>query len=153
MLQKTVRFVVLTENTLESSLESMMNELRFLDQNESIETTLLIFPHQYADFESYLDLVDLSEALLEEQGYEGIYQVASFHPDYCFSGSEETDPANYTNRSPYPMLHLLREDSVTRVLEHYEDPEGIPERNIAFAKKKGLAAMKLLREACMEVGN
>ena len=118
---------------------------------ENIETTLIIFPNHFADFEDYLDLVDLVEDLSVEQGYEGVYQIASFHPEYCFAGAEEEDPANYTNRSPYPMLHLLREESITRAVEHYKDPEGIPERNMAFAKKKGLQYMQLLRAACLEI--
>jgi uncharacterized protein len=75
--------------------------------------------------------------------------VASFHPDYCFEGSDENDAANYTNRSIYPMLHLLREESLERALETFPNPENIPNRNINFARKKGLAYMKLLREQCM----
>ena len=153
VLRKSIRYVVLPETTLESSLESLVAELQYLDRTEDIETTLIIFPNQFADFEEYLDLVDLAEALSEEQGYEGVYQIASFHPDYCFADSDENDPANYTNRSPYPMLHVLREDSVTKAVDHYIDPEGIPERNIAIAREKGLAAMKLLRAACMDVLN
>ncbi len=147
MLRKSVRYVVLPEVAMESSLESLAEELRYLDSTEEIETTLIIFPNHFADFEEYLDLVDLAEALSVDQGYEGIYQIASFHPNYCFSDAEDDDPANYTNRSPYPMLHLLREDSITEALENFPDPEGIPARNIAFAKGKGLAYMKLLRAA------
>ena len=75
------------------------------------------------------------------------YQVASFHPLYLFEGSVENDPANYTNRSVYPMLHLLREESIDKALENYKDPESIPERNILFAREKGLAYMKTLRDA------
>ena len=108
-------------------------------------------PVHFAEFEDYLDLVELAEALSVELGYEGIYQIASFHPEYCFGGADENDPANYTNRSPYPMVHLLREDSISRALEHYADPEGIPDRNIALARTKGLKQMQLLRAACFEV--
>ena len=93
----------------------------------------------------YLDLVEMAEDLIEEEDYEGVYQVASFHPDYLFAGSDSEDPANYTNRSPYPMLHLLREESIEKALEHYSgDPDEIPERNIRFAREKGLAYMKRL---------
>jgi uncharacterized protein len=83
--------------------------------------------------------------LQKKQGYEGVYQVASFHPNYLFAGSHENDAANYTNRSVYPMLHLLREEAVEKALEHYKDPETIPERNIQFAREKGLAYMKKLQ--------
>jgi hypothetical protein len=94
-------------------------------------------------------LVSTAEALLIESDYEGIYQVASFHPDYQFAGTLMADAANYTNRSIFPMLHLLRESSVDKALEHYADPEGIPDRNIDFAREKGPAYMKMLRDACM----
>jgi hypothetical protein len=149
MLRKSIRYVVLPEVTLESSLEAFVEELRYLDRTDDIETTLVIFPNHFADFEQYLDLVELAEALAADQGYEGIYQVASFHPDYCFAGSDNDDPANYTNRSIYPMLHILREDSITNVLENFPDPEGIPQRNIDFAQQKGLAYMQVLRAACI----
>ena len=151
VLRKSIRYVVLQEATLESSLEAVMAELRFLDRTEDIETTLIIFPKHFADFEEYLDLADLAEDLSVEQGYEGVYQIASFHPDYCFAEADVDDPANYTNRSPYPMLHLLREDSVSKAVDHFIDPEGIPERNIAFAQGKGLKYMQMLRAACLEV--
>ncbi|MFN0173219.1 MAG: DUF1415 domain-containing protein [Saprospiraceae bacterium] len=151
VLRQSIRYVVLQETTIENALEALVDELRFLDRTEDIETTLLIFPKHFADFEDYLDLVELAENLSIEQGYEGVYQIASFHPDYCFAGADEDDPANYTNRSPYPMLHLLREDSISKVLDHYIDPEGIPDRNIAFAQGKGLKYMQLLRAACFEI--
>lgn len=150
--QKSVRYVVMPEAPIEESLETLIAELQYLDRTEAIETTLLIFPTQYADFEDYLDLADLAEDLSIAQGYEGIYQIASFHPKYCFAGAEDTDPANYTNRSPYPMLHLLREDSLSKALQHYIDPEGIPDRNIAFAQEKGLKYMQMLLAACMHPG-
>ena len=153
VLRKSIRYVVLPEATLESSLEAVMAELRYLDRTEDIETTLIIFPHHFADFEEYLDLADLAEDLSVEQGYEGVYQIASFHPDYCFAEADVDDPANYTNRSPYPMLHLLREDSVSKAVDHFIDPEGIPERNIAFAQEKGLKYMQMLRAACLEVAH
>ena len=151
MLRKSIRYVVLPEATMESALAAFVEELRHLDRMEDIETTLIIFPWHFADFEAHLDLVELAEDLSAEQGYEGVYQVASFHPEYCFAGTKDDDPTNYTNRSPYPMLHLLREDSITKALEHYPDPEGIPERNMAFAEQKGLKFMQLLRAACLEI--
>jgi uncharacterized protein len=151
MLRKSIRYVVLPEATLPGALEAFIAELQYLDQTADIETTLVIFPSHFTDFEDYLDLVELAEDLSAEQGYEGVYQIASFHPAYCFAGAADDDPANYTNRSPYPMLHLLREDSITKAVAHYTDPEGIPERNIAFAREKGLRYMQLLRAACLEI--
>jgi uncharacterized protein len=150
MQLKSIRYVVLPDATLESGLDAFLEELRFLDGTETIETTLLIFSNNFADFEEYLDLVTLAEHLLRDHNYEGVYQVASFHPEYCFEGAPEDDPANYTNRSMYPMLHLLREESITKAIAFFPDPEGIPQRNIDFARQKGLRHMQLLRAACLE---
>jgi uncharacterized protein len=146
--QQTVHYRV--EDSAEKAvcLTAFMLEVARLDEDESIETTFLIFPNSYERFDNYLDLVSLAEKLLKKNGYEGIYQVASFHPQYLFAGSTEDDASNYTNRSVYPMLHLLRESSIDAALEHYEDPEAIPGRNIDFARNKGLVYMQMLRESC-----
>lgn len=149
MLRKSIRYVVLPEVTLENSLEAFVKELQHLDCTNDVETTLIIFPNNFANFEQYLDLLELAETLAADQGYDGIYQVASFHPEYCFAGSDNDDPANYTNRSIYPMLHILREVSISNVLENFPDPEGIPQRNIDFAHRKGLVYMQVLRAACI----
>ncbi|MEZ4893043.1 MAG: DUF1415 domain-containing protein [Saprospiraceae bacterium] len=149
MIKKRVRFVVLADTTVENTLSTLQEELRFLDQNSGTETTLLIFPNSFSDFEWYLDLVDMAENLLEDNDYDGVYQVASFHPDYCFDGEETEDPANYTNRSVYPMLHLLRESSVSEAVDNYPDIDKVPERNMSFARQKGLAFMQGLRNACL----
>ncbi len=91
----------------------------------------------------------MAERTLTKCGNDGVYQIASFHPDYIFAGSEVDDAANYTNRSVYPMLHLLREDSITKVLSTYKNPELIPEHNIEFARNKGLQYMQVLRASCI----
>ena len=130
-------------------LQAFLEECMRLDANPQIETTLVIITGAYQKFESYLDLVELAEKLLKKEKYEGVYQVASFHPEYRFAGAAPDDPANFTNRSIYPMLHLLREESIERVLKSFKDPDSIPERNIAFAKQKGFAAMEALRQACI----
>lgn len=127
-------------------LDSFLNEMKRLDNDETIETSFLIFPNAFEKFDDYLGLLSLAEKLLKKNGYEGIYQVASFHPLYLFAGADENDAANYTNRSIYPMLHLLREESMDSALENYKDPESIPGRNIIFAREKGLVYMKMLRD-------
>jgi hypothetical protein len=127
------------------ALESFINTCRFLDENPVMETALLIFPNGFSDFEEYLDLVDLSEKLLKEEGYEGVYQVASFHPGYIFAGSDENDPANYTNRSPYPMLHLLREDLLEIAIDKHANVDDIPNQNIAKAQSLGLEYFKKMK--------
>jgi hypothetical protein len=130
-------------------LETFLHEVTRLDDEAAIETSFLIFPHNFKTFSSYLDMVSVAEKLLKQKGYNGIYQLASFHPQYKFAGAPDNDAANYTNRPVYPMLHLLRESSIDKALEHYDDPESIPDRNINFAREKGTLYMKMLRDNCM----
>ena len=148
MLRKSVRYVVLRNAAKENALETLLLELQYLDQEESIETTLIILPDGFDQFRKYLGLVTQAEKIVSQNGYEGVYQIASFHPDYQFAGSTHDEAANYTNRSIYPMLHILREESISKVLEHYEDAHKIPENNIAFARQKGLVYMQALRLSC-----
>lgn len=148
--QQTIHYQVETCTSLSVCLDSFMKEISRLDNESNIETGFLIFPNSFQQFDDYLDMVSLAEKLLKKKGYQGIYQVASFHPLYRFANSREDDAADYTNRSVYPMLHLLREESIDKALEHYEDPENIPERNINFAREKGLVYMKMLRDACLK---
>jgi hypothetical protein len=141
-------FYKVEENTeMDACLDSFAHEMKRLDNDAGIETSFLIFPNAFQRFDDYLDLLFLAEDRLKRNGYEGVDQVASFHPLFLFANSDEDDPANYTNRSIYPMLHLLREESIDRALENYKSPESIPVRNINFAKEKGLAYMKMLRDA------
>jgi len=146
----SVHYQVAASTDWNTALASFLQECRRLDETKTIETSLLIFPEAFSSFNTYLDLVHRAERLLKTHRYEGIYQVASFHPLYHFAGSSLNDPANYTNRSPYPMLHLLREDLVEKALAFYPDPEKIPARNIDFARQKGELYMKTLRESSMK---
>jgi uncharacterized protein len=130
-------------------LEALLIEITRLDDDITIETSFLIFPNNFKEFDDYLIMVSLAEKLLKKNGYEGIYQLASFHPLYLFADSLETDAANYTNRSIYPMLHILREAAIDKALENYGSPESIPEQNINFAREKGLVYMKMLRDMCL----
>lgn len=146
-----VHYAVMESSDVAAILTQLLAACKQLDEQENIETTLLILPEGFDDFYDYLDLVDAANTVLEEADYEGVYQLASFHPKYLFAGSNEMDAANYTNRSPYPMLHLLRESSIEGALEHYpHNPEDIPDRNIEFAHQKGLLHMQALRQACMK---
>ena len=147
--QNSIHYQVETGIGPEVCLQAFLQECVRLDENKNIETSFLIFPNGFEDFEDYLDLVSLSGKLLKQQGYEGTYQVASFHPLYCFANASPDDAANYTNRSVYPMLHLLREERIEEALLHYADAGKIPERNIKFAREKGLTYMKMLRDACL----
>ena len=147
--EKKVHYRIEDSETLSICLEAFLQECERLDSNVQIETTLIILPKAFRDFESYLDFIALAEKLLVKHNYEGVYQIASFHPDYCFGDADENDPANYTNRSPYPMLHLLRESSIERALANYKHVDQIPVRNIQFAREKGEVYMKMLRDACL----
>ena len=149
MLRKSVRYVVLPNANVDNALDTLLLELKHLDIAEDIETTLIILPDSFDNFKIYLNLVRLAEKKASIHGYHGIYQIASFHPEYQFANSPHDDPANYTNRSVYPMLHILREESITKVLEHYQDAHKIPENNIAFAREKGLVYMQALRASCI----
>ena len=146
---KAVHYQVDTRLFSTFSSDSFLNELTRLDNEEKIETSFLIYPNSFKSFDDYLDMVALAEEFLEDNDYEGIYQLASFHPHYQFVNSPIDDAANYTNRSVYPMLHLLREASIDKALEHYKNPEEIPNRNINFARDKGRVYMKMLRDACL----
>jgi uncharacterized protein len=144
----TIHYEVCDKTDIGESLVVFLQECKRLDVDSSLETSLLIFPNSFREFDMYLNLVTMAERLLTRQHYEGIYQVASFHPLYCFEGVSENDASNYTNRSPYPMLHLLREERIEQALARYPHPEQIPTRNINFAREKGEVYMKMLRDAC-----
>lgn len=151
VLRNSIRYVVSEKKDLEQVLLEFIEELKFLDANAATETSLLIYPTLFEDFEDYLDLVAMGQDFLRQLNYEGIYQLASFHPDYQFGGTELDDASNFTNRSPYPVLHLLREESLEKALEHYEAPEEIPERNIKVAEEQGFKALQKMLLDCYEV--
>jgi hypothetical protein len=146
--QQTIFYQLENSTDAAICITALLQEAVRLDDESSIETIILIFPQSFANFDDYLDMVADAEDMLIAEGYEGIYQLASFHPLYRFADAPEKDAANYTNRSVYPMLHLLRESSIDKALENYKDPESIPGTNIDFARNKGLVYMKMLRDAC-----
>jgi hypothetical protein len=142
-----VRYAVSAAETTAALSEDLRRELLSLqavDANE-VDTTLLIVPRVLGDFLDFNDFLADADALLQELGLEGELQLASFHPDYCFADSPSDDPANFTNRSPYPVLHLLREASVTRAVDAFPDPSSIYERNIATLRALSPAALARLR--------
>lgn len=135
------------------ALKALSAAFAKMDGQKDLETMFLLLPQNFDRFSDYLKLVHAAEVLIKKAGYEGIYQVASFHPTYLFAGSSNNDAANYTNRSPYPMLHILREESVSRAIDSYPDTGKIPLKNTAFSRQKGLAYMQNLLAACMEISN
>ncbi len=134
-----VRFVLSAATAPEALLEQLGAELLRLRDTPpaEVDTTLLVHPDALVDFLDYNDFLDEADALVEALGLEGVLQVASFHPHYQFAGSLPEDIANFSNRSPHPTLHLLREDSVTRAVEAFPDPDAIVERNIATLRRLG----------------
>lgn len=115
-----------------------------LDENQTIETAFLILPHCTPHFIDYLNLLDDAEQKLKTWGYEGTYQLAGFHPCYQFSGTSKGDIENHTNRSPYVMIHILREASLEKALQSFPHPESIPEQNIDTLKKLGFDKLNQL---------
>ncbi len=141
-----VRFSVSEQRTASGLLEDLRRELVDLQASDPLqrETTLLIHPWVLADFREYNEFLDVCDAAVEDLGLEGELQVASFHPQYQFADTQSEDIENFTNRSPFPMLHLLREASVERAVAAARDPEEIYRRNIRTLRELGHAGWQRL---------
>lgn len=144
LVKDRIRFSVTDATTEAELLQALKAELILLDEDASIETTLLIHPQVLSDFYAYNDFLVEADSLVELLDREGVYQIASFHPDYQFGGTEPEDAENYTNRSPVQMLHILREESLEKAIAEYPDVEGIPQRNIALMNEMGVARLKAM---------
>jgi len=125
-------------------------ELGYLHTHSETETTLLIHPNALTDFYEYNDFLDAADALLETLGLDGVFQIASFHPDYCFAGCQKNAAENYSNRSPYPMLHLLRESSVTQAVATHPDTSAIAQRNLLTLAALGKEELQRRWQRCFE---
>ena len=143
-----IHYEVVTSDKIENQLQELIYSCEQLDKEDGIETSLLIIPNGLSDFDDYLDFLDLAIELMHKQGYEGTYQLASFHPNYCFEGVDTDDASNFTNRSPYPMLHLIREISLEKVLANYPKPENIPTRNIKYTQDLGVQFLETSLNNC-----
>jgi hypothetical protein len=152
LVRNRVRFVVTQATSEEQLLIALEAELNLLTGDAEIETTLLIHPHVLQDFHDYNQFLNFSDSLLMEMHLEGVYQVASFHPDYQFGGTQPDDAENYTNRSPYPMLHLIREESLERAIAEYPDVDEIPARNVELMNHLGTGKLQALLKACLAAG-
>ena len=143
-----VRIVASDASTARALLEELGEEMALLRDTpaEQIDTTLLVHPQVLGDFLDYNDFLDRVDALVQALELEGVLQVASFHPDYRFADSDPDDIENHSNRSPFPTLHLLREDSIDRAVEAYPDPDAIVERNYATLRQLGHAGWQRLFE-------
>jgi uncharacterized protein len=149
-VKRQIRWVESSARDALDLREDFVRELQFLAaaDPEKVDTTLLIHPHALNDFLDYNDFLDVADAAIEEHGLAGILQVASFHPAYRFEGTAPEDVENFSNRSPHPMLHLLREDSISRALAAFPDAATIYERNAATLRRLGTFGWhKLMRKA------
>ena len=143
-VKNTICYHQSNADKIKTALHELIEQCRYLQAHDELETTLIIYPDGFRSFERYLDLVDYGNDLLVDSGFDGIFQLASMHPEYCFDGEDYDDASNFTNRSPYPMVHIIREASMTRVLSTYNEPEKIPENNIVLAQHKGSAYFQQL---------
>ncbi len=150
LVNDRVRFAVTTADSEESLLAELDAELDLLDKDDSVETTLLIHPNVLQDFADYNQFLQLAEDLLRLKGFEGLYQVASFHPAYQFGQTAVDDAENYPNRSPFPMLHIIDEQSLEAAVDSCPDAEQIPQRNIRLLQSLGQARMEAMLQSCFE---
>ncbi len=134
-----VRIAVSPADSPPDAVDAALDEVVELLETppEQVATTLIAYPAGLDDFRSFLDVAETVRGALSEADAEGVLQVATFHPDYQFAGTAPDDLENYTNRSPVPIVHLLREDDVTEAVDNHPDPEGIPERNIERLREMG----------------
>lgn len=150
LVNNRIRFTLSEVDTPDELLAVLEEELTRLTSDHGIETTLLIHPCVLQDFYDYNDFLVEADALLVALGLDGVYQIASFHPEYQFAGTEPDDVENTTNRAPYPMLHLLREASLEKAIERYPDTENIPRHNIERVTRLGSEKMAALLLACKQ---
>lgn len=145
-INQRLRYVVSNAATPEALLQQLAHELLGLMRADPdvIETTLVIHPLVLEDFLDFNDFLGAADALVEDLELDGILQIASFHPDYQFAGTAPEDISNYSNRSPYPTLHLLRESSIARATETMADTDAIYEANLLTLEKLGLDGWRAL---------
>lgn len=145
-----IRYVHTDATTPQALLQTLADELQLLTDTpiDTVETTLLIYPQVLTRFAQYNAFLDQAEALLESLGLRGVLQIASFHPQYRFAGTRPADVTNATNRSPFPMLHLIREQSIDRALAAFPQPEAIFQTNIATMRRLGQQGVAVLLAQC-----
>ncbi len=138
-VKEQVRYAISEATTLEDALADLETELRALEaaDPQQVDTTLVIYPRAFADFVDYNDALFFADRLVRQLRLDGVLQIASFHPEYRFEGSEADDIENYTNRAPYPILHLLREDSIARAVDAFPDTSAIYEKNQETLRRLG----------------
>ncbi|MCB0686202.1 MAG: DUF1415 domain-containing protein [Saprospiraceae bacterium] len=148
LVKNSVRFIVSEADSEEKLLVDLWKEIEHIRDHPEMETTLLIHPMVLSDFSAFNDFLQLTDELLRQMDLEGVFQIASFHPDYQFEGTKSEDVENYTNRSPYPILHILREESLDIAIDKYPDTDQIPPRNIKLMREMGTEKINELLRKC-----
>ncbi len=149
-VRSRVRISVSEATELEKIAEQILTELSILNADNQIETTLLVLPTWQVGFDVFNQTQDFLDALIDEFGWRGVFQLVGFHPDYQFAETDRQDVENYTNRAPYVTLHILREQSVEKVVKRHPNTELIPNQNIRKLNEIGHQEMRRRLEACYE---
>ena len=136
----------------EKIYEELIEEIYTLENQTQLESSLITVPHAFQSFESFLEAIDFSKELLKVSGFEQDYQLAFFHPLFVFDSVEETDPSNYTNRSPFPTFHPIKQEAMTRAIDSHPDIESVPKNNIEKTRELGWDYMRNLLDNCHHIG-
>lgn len=152
-VKKRIRFMASHATSEHDLLNDLQAECALLLESKDIETSLIIHPNVLQDFYDYNQFLSLAEALLQKLNIEGVLQIASFHPNYQFGGTEPDDAENYSNRSPFPTLHLLREESLDNAIDNYPDVDDIPNNNIKRLNTLGTDHLRNRLMACLTPKN
>ncbi len=145
---KRLHQIVLDSTDRAILLQQLMEEIFWLELNPSIESSLVTVPNGLENFEEYLNSVDQLQELLITAGFEGVYQIASFHPKYQFAGIDLAAAENFTNRSPYPIFHFIREESLTKAIDSLPSVSEVPAQNIEKMEKIGVESLLLILQSC-----
>ncbi len=143
-----LRYQVSDASTEASLLQDLLTELVWLDRHPQHSSTLLIHPAVLSDFQAYNDFLDIADALVADYGYEGVYQLASFHPHYQYQDSEAQDAENFANRAPYPLLHILRETEVSEAIASHPNIHAVPIENQQRLAAVGYTELSALLRGC-----
>lgn len=149
--RNSIRFKTSIAENEQDIVSDLVVELSLLSRQKEIETSLLILPIALVEFEDFNDFLGLADTLLEEMNLDGVFQIASFHPDYRFAGTSNDDAENYTNRAPYPILHILRESSLDWAIDEHPDTDQIPLDNIALMNTLGVKHMRKMLANCSTI--
>lgn len=137
-LNEAIDYCVVENASSEALITSILSQANKMQADKNVETVLVISPDGPEDFIEYLKWYDRAVEAMHEQSFEGVFQLASFHPDYQFADAPSDDASNYTNRSPYPIFHILREDSVSKAVELHPNVHSVPQHNIEFCRERGI---------------